>query len=196
MVVASISVALYYNITFFGKALVALPSLPIAAACLFYYLSAFNTTPPVAQVILWMASFVIAGPLWWLGLSVTLQRFAATDSTRFVAFQSRVQNYLWLYAFPLPWLLWVHAQSPNGPSWDALRGAILIRDHLYWTSFGTENWLNVIYLGLAGTESVLTVWAVHQSTLDWKRSLVVVSLASLVALLGLCALAQLLFWIR
>ncbi len=68
LLTASVSVALYYNITFFGKALVALPSVPVASGCVFYYLCAFNTAPPVAQVVLWMLSFLLSGWIWWAAL--------------------------------------------------------------------------------------------------------------------------------
>lgn len=193
MLVASISVALYYNITFFGKALVALPSLPVTAACLLYYLSAFNTTPPGAQVLLWMLSFAIAGSLWWLCLSRALQYDSNEETSRRSEIIRRVQRTLWLYALPLPWLLWIHAQSSEGPSLEALRGAILVRDNLYWNSQGSQSWLNALYLTLATLETFWTGRELYQTSKRWKTTFLMVSLAGSAALLTICALAQLFF---
>lgn len=195
VLVASISVALYYNITFFGKALVALPSLPVASACLFYYISAFNTTTPTAQVALWMLSFAIAGVLCWGCLKLALTRWG-TEEGAVERCVGRVQASLWVYALPLPWLLWVHAQSPQGPSWEALQGAILVRDHLHWTSEGSEWWLNGLFLTLALLETSLAVCSIHQACGRWKRTFLVISGTAGATLVALCAVVQALFWLR
>jgi hypothetical protein len=154
---ASISVALYYNITFFGKALIVLPSFPVAGGCLFYYLSAFNTTPPVAQVVLWIVSFLFSG-LVWCGLLGMVDR--RLGPTRIVT-QAWPKLFLLplLYALPLPWLLWVHALSSEGLSLSALKAAVLVRDGLYWSSQGSEPLLNGLFALLALLETALTlVW--------------------------------------
>lgn len=191
VLVASVSIALYYNITFFGKALVALPSLPVASGCLLYYLSAFNTTTPIAQVALWMLSFGLTGAFWWHLLNLAMQRFCGgvAEEKRACAV-SRVQRSLWLYALPLPWLLWVHAQSPEGASIDALIGAILVRDRLYWNSVGSENVLNALFLLLAAAESALSVWAVHQACGRPGPTTISLAGAGLALLLLVCLLAQ------
>lgn len=195
VLVASIAVALYYNITFFGKALVALPSLPVASGCLFYYLSAFNTTAPIAQVALWMLSFAVAGVLGWGCLKLALTRWG-TEATTVETCVRRVQASLWVYALPLPWLLWVHAQSPHGPSWKALQGAILVRDHLHWSSEGSEWWLNGLFLMLALLETSLAVGSIHQACGRWKMTFLTISATAAATLVALCAAAQILFWLR
>lgn len=194
VLVASVSIALYYNITFFGKALVALPSLPVASGCLLYYLSAFNTTSPIAQVALWMLSFGLVGAFWWYLLNLALQRFCRGVAQEKRAWAvSRVQRALWVYSLPLPWLLWVHAQSPEGASSEALIGAILVRDRLYWNSVGSENVLNALFLVLAATESALSVWAVHRACGRPKATFTSLTSAGLVLLLLVCLLAQIFY---
>lgn len=195
LLLASISVALYYNITFFGKAVVALPSFPVAGGCLFYYLAAFNTTPPVAQVVLWMASFVISGWLWWwvVGRVWSHSRVGAGAALPPVR-QVQLRAALLPYLLPLPWLLWVHAQSATGPSLDALRAAILVRDGLYWTSHGSELRLNLLFLLLAVVETLTTLAVLHRSGMASRaRVMAVFLVAGLVSLTLLCGLAQLAF---
>ena len=186
LLLASVSVALYYNITFFGQAIVALPSIPVAGGCLLYYLSAFNTTPPIAQVKLWMASFLMAGGLWWMGLSAVARRLSFSLPPRA---QRRLRWLPWLYLPPLPWLLWVHAQSPSGLSMQALKGAILVRDGLYWNTQGCEAILNVLFLTLASLETMATLFVLKQER-SWKTSLLLIALAGPATLVALCALAQ------
>lgn len=186
LLLASVSVALYYNITFFGQAVVALPSVPVAGGCLLYYLSAFNSTPPVAQVKLWMASFLLAGGLWWVGLSTVARRFKTPLSPKV---QRRLRLLPWLYLPPLPWLLWVHAQSPSGLSLQALKAAILVRDGLYWSTQGSEAILNALFLTLASTETVATLLILRQER-TWGGGLLLGALAGPVTLVVLCALAQ------
>lgn len=187
LLVASISVALYYNITFFGKAVVALPSVPVASGCLFYYLCAFNTTPPLLQVVLWMGSFVLSGWLWWFALD---RVFPGLSSHR------RWRSLL-IYALPLPWLLWIHAQSPAGMSWDAFLSAILVRDNLYWNSEGSEKTLNALYLGLAAFETFDTLILCQRvSGQNWRSVLVRFTLASLACLATLCLTANLIAMLR
>lgn len=186
VLLASISVALYYNITFFGKAVVALPSVLVAGGCLFYYLSAFNNTPPQVQVMLWMVSFLASGWLWWMALGKG-SRMLKSDLTP--ASLRKLSWLPWLYLPPLPWLLWVHAQSPEGLSLRALVDAILVRDGLYWNSQGSESWLNALFLMLAGLETGLTVVILKQQR-DWGRTVLLLGLAGTGALLALCALAE------
>lgn len=186
LLLASISVALFYNITFFGKALVALPSVLVTGGCLLYYLSAFNTTPPHLQVALWMVSFLISGWIWWEVLKKSSERWKPelTGSTR-----RKLAWLPWLYLPPLPWLLWVHAQSSTGLSLQALVDAILVRDRLYWSSQGSETWLNALYLGLAALETVLT-FALLKRERKLTPTLLLMSLAGSASLLVLCALAE------
>lgn len=191
LVLASISVALFYNITFFGKTLVALPSPPVAAGCLLYYLSAFNSTPPVAQVVLWMVSFLLCGWLWWGALYVAwTSRFGSGE-----AWGEGVSRGLWLwplvYLIPLPWLLWVHAQSPEGVSLAALQASILVRDGLYWNSQGSEGWLNFLFVVLALVETGGTIAVLRTAPqARWAVVARVVPLAGLGLLVAACGLAE------
>jgi hypothetical protein len=183
LLTASVSVALYYNIAFFGKALVALPSVPVAGGCLFYYLCAFNTTPPLAQVLLWMLSFLLSGWLWWAALARTLPQGGPPP---------RRGATLLLYALPLPWLLYIHALSPRGLSGLALRDAILVRDGLHWNSAGSEVWLNALYLILAMAESVATLWLLKRDSGEsWSYMVKRAGFAALACLTALCLAANL-----
>ena len=186
LLLASVSVALYYNITFFGQALVALPSVPVTGGCLLYYLSAFNTTPPVAQVKLWMASFLLSGGLWWVVLSAVARLRKTPLSPQA---QRRLRWLPWLYLPPLPWLLWVHAQSASGLSLQALKGAILVRDQLYWNTQGSEAVLNTLFLALATLETVATLLVLRQER-TWGVGLLLAAVAGPVTLVAVCALAQ------
>lgn len=194
LVLASISVALYYNITFFGKAVVALPSFPVAAGCLFYYLAAFNSTPPVAQVLLWIGSFVLSGWLWWLALEkVVGSRWGAGDPISLEA-RRRLRVLPAIYVLPLPWLLWVHAQSSAGASWQALRASILVRDGLYWSSQGSEVYLNGLFALLALLETLATLYVLrHTRDSSWGRILMAFFLAGLGSMAALCAVSEIAF---
>ena len=138
-----------------------------------------------------MLSFGLTGAFWWHLLNLAMQRFCGgvAEEKRACAV-SRVQRSLWLYALPLPWLLWVHAQSPEGASIDALIGAILVRDRLYWNSVGSENVLNALFLLLAAAESALSVWAVHQACGRPGPTTISLAGAGLALLLLVCLLAQ------
>lgn len=189
---ASVSIALYYNITFFGQALLVLPSFPVAAGCLFYYLSAFNTTPPVAQVVLWMVSFNVAGWLWWWTIGKLWSTRWGLNTDLPLLARRKLQLLPLIYVLPLPWLLWVHAQSVSGPSWVAFSKAILNRDGLYWSSQGSEVWLNVIYFLLATIETVATLGILRRvPQANWPILWRIVPLSGMGAMVLLCAMAQL-----
>ena len=159
----SLSVALYYNITFFGQALVPLPS-PVALTGPFlYYLAGFNHSSPQAQVVLWMLSFLLAGGFWVLSLSLGAKILKVQ-----VRVLPRIPLTSLLYLIPFPWLLWVHGQSPQGPSLAALRESILIRKGLYWQVLGVEFYLNLAFfiLGL-----LVSLWQVFLLRKDLDQGL-------------------------
>ncbi len=142
-----------------------------------------------------MLSFVVAGVVNWSVLRWTLQRWSA-EIADVEPYLRRVQESLWLYSVPLPWLLWVHAQSPQGTSWEALKGAVLVRDHLHWTSQGSELWLNGLFLSLALLETMLVLWTVHRACASWRRTVLVLSTTAAGTLVALCGAAQFVFWLR
>ena len=126
-----------------------------------------------------MVSFLLAGGFWLVSLGL---------GAKILKVQLRALPQLpltsLLYLLPFPWLLWVHGLSPEGPSWLALREAILIRKGLYWQVDGIEGPLNLIFfvLGL-----FVSFW---QFTLIRKdlgqgvgRTVILFALASATALL-------------
>jgi hypothetical protein len=194
LVLASISVALYYNITFFGKAVVALPSFPVTAGCLLYYLAAFNTTPPVAQVLLWMGSFTLSGWLWWWAVAKLVKTPWGGSSPLTKDAISRLRLLPIIYTLPLPWLLWVHAQSAAGPSLAALRASILVRDGLYWSSQGSELFLNALFAVLALGETLATLRVLRGGGENrWLRVLAAFFLAGTATMAALCVVAEIAF---
>lgn len=186
---ASLSVALFYNITFFGHALVPLPSPVALTGPFFYYLAGFNHTSPQAQVIWWILSFILAGGFWLLSLSL---------GARILKVRLRVLPIIpltsLLYLLPFPWLLWVHGQSPEGPSLIALQESILIRKGLYWQVTGVESFLNIVFfiLGLGASFWQLTLIRKDLGQ-GIGRTVILFALASAMALLMTSTMASLIY---
>jgi hypothetical protein len=158
---------------------------------LLYYLAAFNHTAPVWQVWLWMASFLVAGGAWLLSLRVVAHFW-----------KIKLPSMLTLSAvclpltLPLPWLLWIHAQSPQGASLLTLKQAILVRTALYWNAVGTEALLNVVFFFLAVASLGLEFWLIKKTTAVTASRLLAVMGASLtLCLLAIACLASLAFWL-
>lgn len=186
-IVVSVSVALFYNITFFGQAVLPLPSPLVTGGCLLYYLAGFNQTAPLLQVLLWIASFLVTAGLWLAALHKFL-------GARQLARLSLASLSLVL---PLPWLVWVHAATAEGPRLEALVQAILVRKGLYWNSSGSEPVLNAVFWALASLSLGLELWLLKRDTeLDWMPLLVRWGACAIALLLAVSMLAAVPYYLR
>lgn len=136
-----VSLGLFYNYTYFGRAAVPLPHPTALAGSFFYYIALPQDYDAAAQAVLWVLGFPAAG---WLLLGCLA---AAARAGRLWSFADLLRSHLLGLApllLPLPWLAWLHATGPGGVSWQQFLAACLHRSFAV-----TPPYLNPLFLGLA-----------------------------------------------
>ncbi|MBI5832540.1 MAG: hypothetical protein HZB16_09575 [Armatimonadetes bacterium] len=113
----------YYNYTFFGRAAGPLPQPVASAGAMLYYLFVAAGDTQVVQAWLWMLCFPLAGWIWLGSLWVVGRRLGGACRGLVRASLAGIVPLL----LPLPYLLWRHALTPNGPSWAQFQQAALYR---------------------------------------------------------------------
>lgn len=150
-----LSLGLFYDVTFFGRAAWPLPHPLALTAPALYYVSLSYGLDQAQKSVWWLAAFPVAGGLWllsgWLAAKVMRAKVTAGDLLRASL----------LGALPLlvlcPWLVWTHALTPHGPTWTQFLRACEFRD------FGPQPspaLLNPLYCvaALAGSWLELRCW--------------------------------------